>query len=101
MGNRALQLLLVMGSLDRSVVTKRRQTTVSSAIGVHRQDHPLGSMQAHGFANLLDYELSIPLHLRRRQTSRSPRKLDGIGLPDTDALQELTNDQVEALIEAP
>src|SRR5581483_12278060 len=99
MRNRALQLLLMIGSLDRSVISERRQTAIAATIGMHCKDHALGAVQAHGFADLFDNELSIPLHLRRCQAFCSARKLDRINLPHPNTVEKFSDHQIESLIE--
>src|ERR1700722_7301253 len=91
-----------MRSLLRCVPTESfRQPAISTAIGMHHQDHAPGSVEAHGFADLIEDELTIRLMLRRSHDFGASGNLDGIRIGHANTLEELAESQLKAIVEAP
>src|SRR5208282_1180754 len=77
------------------------QASVGSAIGVHHQDYPFRSMQAHRLADLFQDEFTIALVVGRSQALGSAGNLDGVGVDDANPLEELVKAEFKAIVETP
>ena len=94
------QFALVTRGFGFNVAAERAgKAPVGAAIGVHHQDHPLGVVQAHGFANLLQHELTVCLHFRQSQGLGATGNFDGIAINHADALEKLVEPQFKPVVE--
>ncbi len=77
------------------------QAVVGAAIGVQHQDDAPRSVQAHGFADLLEHELAFGFQVGRGQALGASGDLDGVGVRHADAFEELAESELKAIVEAP
>src|SRR5258708_36370034 len=91
-----------MFGLSRGVSAKTSgKSAVGAAIGVQHQDHAPRAVQADGFANLLQHELTVAFMLWRGHALGATSDLDGIRIHYAHALQKLPEAELEAVVEAP
>jgi len=100
-GGGASQFALVMRGLGLSVSLEAAlQTTVRAAIGVGHQYHTPGSMQAHGFTDLIQNKLAGAIRTGRSEVTRASSELNVIRIYNADALKKLAEPVIEAVVKA-
>ena len=90
----------MMLGFDSHIPAKSTEPAVGAAIGMKHQNDASRSMQADGFADLLDYEFAISLVLGRGQNFRATGDLDGVGIQHADAFEKLSEAEFESVVEA-
>ena len=76
------------------------QTSISAAIGMEEQDHPVRAVQLDGFLDLFEKEDPVAFVVGGGQRFRAARHNDGIGVDDADPFQKFAENEVEAVVEA-
>ena len=101
-GGGMVQFLFVMAGFGLSVAVEASgEPSVGSAIGMKHQDRQLGSVQADGFADLLDDEFAIRFVFGAGEAFGSAGDFDGVGIENALALEVLRKTELKAVIEAP
>ena len=84
----ASQFLLMVPRFGFRVAVERVQTAISAAVGMRQQQHPPGSMQLHGPANLLQDKLAVGFQIRRYKTLHATGNLYVIRTCDPEVFEK-------------
>src|ERR1700722_447426 len=68
---------------------------------MQHQYYKLGSVKAHRFPNLLQYELTVGFVLGRRQALRTTGDLDRVRISNSQPFQEFRESQLKAVVKTP
>src|SRR6266566_4857125 len=91
---------VMLGFGFRISLKAARQPTVGSAIGMQHQDRAVGSMQADRLLDLIQHERAVELLVGGSERLGASGDLDRVGLNNPDALEQLSANRVEAIVEA-
>src|ERR1017187_4373681 len=91
----------MMARLGLRIAAKCLQSSVSSAVGMQHEHHAIRAVQPHGLADLFQHKLPLRFLVRSRQALGTPRNANRIGPRYADALEQLAERQLKAVVVTP